>query len=113
MYEGFEIVTPQRWQSLITDVKEKVEDHYWDTDGLNEELLEPFIIDIISDTSDDDISDGGEDVDSMEEDDSAEDVCSYKSMLFIITNFIHRSNFALECHSASRQFYLITSRYIT
>ena len=45
MYEGFEIVTPQRWQSLITHVKEKVEDHYWDTDGLNEELLEPFIID--------------------------------------------------------------------
>ena len=102
MYEGFEIVTPQRWQSLITHVKEKVEDHYWDTDGLNEELLEPFIIDISSDTSDDDISDGGEDVDSMEEGDSAEDVCSYKSMFFIITNLIHRSNFALECHSASR-----------
>ena len=83
-------------------VEEKVEDHYWDTDGFNEELLEPFIIDISSDTSNDDISDGGEDVDSMEEGDSAEDVCSYKSMFFIITSFIHRSNFALECHSASR-----------
>ena len=101
MYEGLEIVTPRRWQSLITHVEEKVEDHYWDCDGVNEELLEPFIIDISSDTNNDDISDGGEDVDSMEEGDSAEDVCSYKSMFFI-TNFIHRSNSALECHSASR-----------
>ena len=79
MNEGFEIVTPQRWQSLITHIEEKVKDHYWEADGLNEELLEPFIIDIGSDNSDDNISDGGEDVDSMEEDDSAEDVCSYNS----------------------------------
>ena len=79
MNEGFEIVTPQQWQSLITHVEEKVEDHYWVADGLNEELLEPFIIDIDSDNSDDNISDGGEDVDSMEKDDSAEDVCSYNS----------------------------------
>ena len=63
-------------------VEEKVEDHYWDTDGLNEELLEPFIIDISSDTSDDDFSDGGEDVDSMEEGDSAEDVCIFKSVFY-------------------------------
>ena len=78
MNEGFEIVTPQRWQSLITHVEEKVKDHYWEADGLNEELLEPFIIDIGSDNSDDNISDGGENVDSME-DDSAEHVCSYNS----------------------------------
>ena len=57
------------------------------TDGLNEEL-EPFIIDISSNTSDDDITDGGEDVDSMEEGDSAEDVCSYKSMFFVIKSFV-------------------------
>ena len=44
VYEGFEKVTPERWQSLIKHVEQKVEDHYWEADGLNEELLERFII---------------------------------------------------------------------
>ena len=44
VYEGFEKVTPERWQSLIKHVEQKVEDHYWEADGLNEELLEWFII---------------------------------------------------------------------
>jgi len=101
VYEGFEKVTSQEWQSLITHVEEKVEDHYWEADGLHEELLERFIINTSSDTSDDDISDSDEDVDSMEVSDSAEDVCSYNSMLCIITRIIlYRSNFALEYHSA-------------
>ena len=56
MYEGFEIVTLQQWQSLIMHIEEKVKDHYWEADGLNEELLKPFIIDISSDNSDDNIS---------------------------------------------------------
>ena len=75
MYEGFDKVTPQRWQSLIKHVEEKVENHYWEADGLNEELLERFIINASSDSSSDDISDSGEDDGSMEENDSAEDVC--------------------------------------
>ena len=29
---------------MIKHVEKKVEDHYWETDGLNEELLERFII---------------------------------------------------------------------
>ncbi len=28
-WEGFGIVTPERWSSLVRHVKEKVEDHYW------------------------------------------------------------------------------------
>lgn len=40
----------------------KVEDHYWETDGLTEELLERFIINISdsesSDNSDDDVDKG-------------------------------------------------------
>ena len=32
----------------------KVEDHYWETDGHNEELLEHFIINNSSDSSNDD-----------------------------------------------------------
>ena len=80
VYEGFEIVTPQWWQSLIKHVEEKVEDHYWVADGLNEEL-ELFIVDISRDDSDD-ISDGGENVDSMEESDLADYVCSYNSLFY-------------------------------
>ena len=38
----------------------KVEDHYWENDGLNEELLECFIINNSSDSSsDDDCADEG------------------------------------------------------
>ena len=74
MYEGFDEVTPERWQSLITHVEEDVENHYWEADGLHEELLERFIINTSSDSSDSDISDSGEDDGSMEESDSADDV---------------------------------------
>jgi len=38
VYQEFEAVTPKRWQSLIKHVQEKVEDHYWEQDGLHEEL---------------------------------------------------------------------------
>ena len=30
VYQGFEVVTPERWQSLIKHVQEKVEDHRMD-----------------------------------------------------------------------------------
>ena len=40
VYKGFDMVTPERWQSLIKHVKVEVEDHYWEADGLNEEVLE-------------------------------------------------------------------------
>ena len=33
---AWEVVTPERWASLIKHVKEKVEDHYWEADGLAE-----------------------------------------------------------------------------
>ena len=80
VHEGFVKVTPERWQSLIKHVEEKVENHYWEADGLNEELLERFIINTSSDSSDSDISDTGEDDGSMEESDLAEDV----SVLYFI-----------------------------
>ena len=68
VYEGFSKVTPLEWQKLIKHVKQKVENHYWRADGLNEELLERFIINTDSDTSD---SDSGEDDGSMEGSDAA------------------------------------------
>ena len=30
VWEGFEVVTPERWASLVKHVREKVEDHYWE-----------------------------------------------------------------------------------
>jgi len=39
-------------------LKEKVEDHYWEADGLNEELLERFIITNSSDSESSDDDDG-------------------------------------------------------
>ena len=33
-WEGFDIVTPAGWSSLVRHVKEKVEDHYWKEDRL-------------------------------------------------------------------------------
>ena len=77
MHEGFIKVTPERWQSLIKHVQKKVENHYWEADGLNEELLKRFIINTSSDSGD---SDTGEDDGSMEESDLAEDV----SVLYFI-----------------------------
>ena len=109
MYEDFEIVISLHCQSLFTHIEEKVEDHFWDANGLNGELLEQFIIDISSDDNDDNISDSGENVDSMEENNLAKDVCSYNS-LFIFISYIYRSKFALENQSAIRWCYLITSR---
>ena len=82
MYDGFKIVTPQQWQSLITHVEEKVEDHYWEANGL-EELLESFIIDIGSSNNDDNISDDGEDVDDTEKMIQLKMyVCSYNTLFF-------------------------------
>ena len=77
VYEGFSKVTPLEWQKLINHVEEKVENHYWRADELNEELLEHFIINTDSDTSDssdssNSDSDSGEDDGSMEESDAAE-----------------------------------------
>ena len=40
-WEGFEVVTPERWASLIAHVKEKVEDHYWRVDGLDRQYTVP------------------------------------------------------------------------
>ena len=57
VYQGFEAVTSERWQSLIKHVQEEVEDHYWEQDGLHEEFLERFLIHISSDSSDGSIND--------------------------------------------------------
>ena len=63
-WKGFDVVTPDRWKSLIEHVKIHFEDHYWSNDGLYEELVDEFIIRVggESDESDDsDQSDSSDD----------------------------------------------------
>ena len=43
-WEGFDIVTPDHWKSLIQHVQIHFQDHYWYNDGLYEELVDEFII---------------------------------------------------------------------
>ena len=50
VYEGFDKVTPERWQSLIKHLENEVKDHYWEANGLNEEVLERFVITNSSDS---------------------------------------------------------------
>ena len=54
-WEGFDVVTPNRWKNLIQHVKINFEDDYWSNDGLCEELVDEYIIRIggESDESDD------------------------------------------------------------
>ena len=55
---AFGEVTPQCWKSLIAHVQEKVEDHYWEANRLQMELVEEFIISLERGTdSDSDSSD--------------------------------------------------------
>ena len=42
--EGFGCVIPERWKKLVDHVQRKVEDHYWEHDGLYETMIDPFII---------------------------------------------------------------------
>ena len=44
MNDGFELVTAEEWKKLIEHVKMKVEDHYWEHDGLYEERSFEFTI---------------------------------------------------------------------
>ena len=43
-WEGFNVVTPDRWKSLVEHVKINFEDYYCSNDGLYKKLLDEFII---------------------------------------------------------------------
>ena len=42
-WDGFAVVTPNRWKKLVRHVREKVEDHYWSCDGLYKQYTQQFI----------------------------------------------------------------------
>ena len=44
--EGFDIVTPDHWQSLIQHVDIHFEDHSWSNHGLYEELVNEVIVQV-------------------------------------------------------------------
>ena len=43
-WDGFDVLTPDCWKSLVEHVKIHFEDHYWSNDGLYEKLVVEFII---------------------------------------------------------------------
>ena len=51
-YEGFKKVGPEQWKRNISHVKNKVEDHYWIADNLQEEYIEEFVIHVGGEESD-------------------------------------------------------------
>ena len=61
-YEGFKKVGPEQWKRNISHVKDKVEDHYWIADNLQEDYIEEFVIHVGEDS--DASSDEGSDSDS-------------------------------------------------
>ena len=63
--EGFSCVTPERWKKLVNHVQQKIEDHYWEHDGLYETMVDRFII-AMGDSSEDSLS-SSEDSSSEEE----------------------------------------------
>ena len=78
-WDGFKMVTPERWASLVRHVREKVEDHYWHVDGLAEQYSECELAfcDSVSEESSSEggtVSDSASDSDLMADDDDDVDV---------------------------------------
>ena len=62
--KGFDVVTPDNWKSLIQHLKIHFEDHCWSNDGLYEELVYEFIIQVgdkMDESGDSDQSDSSDD----------------------------------------------------
>ena len=52
-WEGFEVVTPERWSDLVKHVRNKVEDHYWKADRLDRQfVVSEFVIHYGGESSD-------------------------------------------------------------
>ena len=70
--EGFKMVTPEECKKMIKHVQEKIEDHYWEHDGLYEDMMEQLIIQVGNGSSSSVDSSSAEDS-SLSEDSSMED----------------------------------------
>ena len=73
--EGFALVTADCWKKLIAHVQKKVEDHYWSSDGLYEQLVNPVIIHLGGENDSDDAvssDDSGSATETASSDDDTE-----------------------------------------
>ena len=73
-HEAFTEITPQWWKSVIRHVKDKVEDHYWEVDGLLRIITEEFTIQLEEDSDSDSgsYSDSGSDSESCSSSDESD-----------------------------------------
>ena len=63
-WESFDVVTPDCWNSLVQHVLIHYKDHYRSSDGLSEELVDEFIIQVggeLDESDDSDQSDSSDD----------------------------------------------------
>ena len=45
-HKGIKRVTPDKWAACVRHVSESVEDHYWKTDGLIDNIVEQMVIEV-------------------------------------------------------------------
>ena len=64
VYKGFELVTAERWKKLIKHVEDKVENHYWEKDGLYEEQAFEFVLHFTESDFEDNTSESDSSADS-------------------------------------------------
>lgn len=75
-WQGFGVVTATRWSKLIKHVEEKVEDHYWECEGLHRRFVDRFIIEFGKGDSDSDDPSNDESTDGTFTDESTETCCT-------------------------------------
>ena len=72
-WDGFAVVTPDRWKKLIRHLREKVKNHYWSCDGLYQQCTQRFIIQFGEGDSDSDGGTSGEETWTTTDDGSSEE----------------------------------------
>ena len=84
-WEGFDVVTPDRWASLVKHVQDKFEDHYWQVDGLSEYYsVREFVIHVGGESDDDDYDDSdNEELPSDPDSDSEDSLVAHDQSDFL------------------------------
>ena len=73
-WEGFEVVTQERWAGLVKHVRDKVEDHYWQNDRLDVHTrlsVSEFVIHVGGESSDES-DDSTSEIDATQNSNSAD-----------------------------------------
>jgi hypothetical protein len=81
-HERFKVVTPESWTSLVRHVRDKVENHYWEVDGLTERYSIQEFTFRISRKPDDDESSSSDGSDTSGPDSDSNDLMASDDEVF-------------------------------